>query len=519
MQQHSQRRAPVPADADHVLQMRQTTVRFGPVIANSDVDFDLRRGEIHALLGENGAGKTTLMRVLAGLIRADSGEILIDGSLAEIDSVPAASQAGIGMVHQHFMLVPSMTVAENVCLGLPSAGRVKVDVRRVSAELAALSEKHGLRIDPTAKVNDLSVGQQQRVEIIKALYRQARILILDEPTAVLTPAEADSLLGVLRSLAAQGTSVVFISHKLGEVLAVADRVSVLRRGRLIETVDAADTDVKKLAELMVGREVAVGEASQRPSSEQPARPVLELRDLRFKDRSAVARLDGFSLSLYPGEIVGIAGVDGNGQRELAEVICGLAPLASGQVLINGSDVSGSSVVKRMAAGLAHVPEDRQRTGLVLDMSVADNLALEVMSAAPMSRRGWLQKKAMRSVAQQLIADYDIRCSGPDQAVRELSGGNQQKVLLAREMTLDPKVLVVSQPTRGLDIGAIDYIHSRLRTLRDRGCAILLISSELDEVLVLSDRIGTLYAGRLMSVTERTNIQMDALSLEMAGQHR
>jgi ABC-type uncharacterized transport system ATPase subunit len=515
MQQHG----PVQAQADHVLQMRRTTVRFGPVIANSEVDFDLLRGEIHALLGENGAGKTTLMRVLAGLIRSDSGDILIDGELAAIDSVPTASQAGIGMVHQHFMLVPSMTVAENVCLGLPGAGRIKVDVKRVSTELAALSEQHGLSIDPTEKVSDLSVGQQQRVEIIKALYRRARILILDEPTAVLTPAEADSLLGVLRSLAAQSTSIVFISHKLGEVLAVADRVSVLRRGRLIRTVAAADTDRKELAALMVGREMAAGVASQRPSSDHLVPPALELREVRLADRGTVARLDGVSLNVRPGEIVGIAGVDGNGQRELAEVICGLTPLSSGQVLINGNDASSFAVIKRMTAGLAHVPEDRQRTGLVLDLSIADNLALEVMSAAPVSRRGWLQRKAMRSVAQQLITDYDIRCSGPDQAVRELSGGNQQKVLLAREVTRDPKVLVVSQPTRGLDIGAIEYVHFQLRRLRRQGCAILLISSELDEVLALSDRIATLYAGRLMSMTERANIQLDALGLEMAGQRR
>ena len=508
---------------DFVLRMRRTTVRFGPVVANAEVDFDLRRGETHALLGENGAGKTTLMRVLAGLIRADEGEILIDGAPARIDSVPAAARAGIGMVHQHFMLVPSMTVAENVCLGLREAGRIKVDVKSVSARLAELSREHGLSLEPGARVGDLSVGQQQRVEIVKALYRQARILILDEPTAVLTPGEARSLLTVLRSLAARGTGIVFISHKLGEVLAVADRVSVLRRGRLVGTLVADSTDAAHLATLMVGREIAaVGDVPRAPGAEPvdlTARPALELRGLRLKGsgRGESARLDGLSLQVRAGEIVGVAGVDGNGQRELAETVCGLTALTAGDVLVDGIDVSRAPVARRMAAGLAHVPEDRQRTGLVLDLSIADNLALDIVSPIPVSRRGWLRRKQIAASARRLIEDYDIRCSGPGQKVRELSGGNQQKVLLAREVAREPKALVVCQPTRGLDIGAIEYVHARLRALRDQGCAILLISSELDEVLALSDRVATLYRGRLMSVTERERVRMERLSLEMAGE--
>ncbi|KPI05277.1 Monosaccharide-transporting ATPase [Actinobacteria bacterium OK074] len=499
---------------EHVLDMRGITIRFGPVVANEAVDFQLRAGEIHALLGENGAGKTTLMRVLAGLVRADGGEVLLHGRPQRYRSPADAADAGIGMVHQHFMLVPSMTVAENVCLGLPSAGRVFPDVARVARELAELSRRHGLDLDPHAKVERLSVGQQQRVEIVKALHRRARILILDEPTAVLTPGEADSLLAVLRSLAAQGTGIVFISHKLREVMAVADRVTVLRRGRRVGTCATADVTAAELAALMVGREVRVPDRTPRPAADGP--PVLELSGAGLVDRGGVVRLDDVSLTVRAGEILGIAGVDGNGQRELTRAVCGLQRLTSGRIRIRGTDVTADSAARRIAAGLAHVPEDRQHTGLVLELTIAENAALEVMAQEPVSRRGWLRPKAMRAAAEQLVRDYDIRCSGPDQPVRELSGGNQQKVLLAREVAREPAVLVVSQPTRGLDIGAIEYVHGQLRALRDRGCAVLLVSTELDEILELSDRVAVLYGGRVMSVTDRADVRLDELGLHMAG---
>jgi simple sugar transport system ATP-binding protein len=469
------------------------------------------------------------MRVLAGLIRPDSGELLVHGSPVRFRSVADATAAGIGMVHQHFMLVPSMTVAENVCLGLPTARRVFPEVRRVARELAELSRRHGLELDPEARVAHLSVGQQQRVEILKAVYRGARILILDEPTAVLTPQEADSLLAVLRSLtamkpaesaqsafsamkpaesaqptySAQETSIVFISHKLREVMAIADRVTVMRRGRGVGTHRTADTSGSELASLMVGREVE--EAAPRDQTPPDSDPVLTIRQARVADRRGVLRLDGITLDLRPGEILGVAGVDGNGQRELAEAISGTQRLTSGSITL-----------EPQSATVAHVPEDRQRTGLVMDMSITDNAMLEVAEKRPNSRRGWINPKAMRSATEQLIERYDIRCSGPDQKVRELSGGNQQKLLLAREIAREPAVLVVSQPTRGLDIGAIEYVHGQLRALRDRGCAILLISTELDEILALSDRVAVLFGGRVMAVTDRAGVRISEIGLQMAG---
>jgi simple sugar transport system ATP-binding protein len=398
------------------------------------------------------------------------------------------------------MLVPSMTVAENVCLGLPTARRVFPDVRRVARELAELSHRHGLELDPEARVAQLSVGQQQRVEILKAVYRGARILILDEPTAVLTPQEADSLLAVLRSL---DTSIVFISHKLREVMAIADRVTVMRRGRGVGTHRTADTSASELASLMVGREVE--ETAPRDQTPPDSDPVLTIRQARVADRRGVLRLDGITLDLRPGEILGVAGVDGNGQRELAEAISGTQRLTSGSITL-----------EPQSATVAHVPEDRQRTGLVMDMSITDNAMLEVAAKRPYSRRGWINPKAMRVATEQLISRYDIRCSGPDQKVRELSGGNQQKLLLAREIAREPAVLVVSQPTRGLDIGAIEYVHGQLRALRDRGCAILLISTELDEILALSDRVAVLFGGRVMAVTDRADVRISEIGLQMAG---
>ncbi|MCW6005708.1 ABC transporter ATP-binding protein [Micromonospora sp. CPCC 205371] len=497
-----------------IVHMRDITVRFGSVVANDAVSFDLRAGEVHALLGENGAGKTTLMRVLAGLIRPVSGTLAIGSRPMRLRSVADATAAGIGMVHQHFMLVPSMTVAENACLGRPAGHRMLVDVRRAARDLAELSHRYGLAVDPTAKVGQLSVGQQQRVEILKAVYRGARVLILDEPTAVLTPQEADSLLDVLRSMVAQGTSMVLISHKLREVMATADRVTVMRRGRTVGTYRTADVSAPELASLMVGREVPVSTGPVRPRTGGDT--VLELRGARVTDRRGVPRLDDVTLRLRAGEILGIAGVDGNGQRELAMVIAGTEPLTGGSIHLRGRDVSHASPATRIAHGLAHVPEDRQGTGLVLDLSITDNAVLEVAAHPPHSRRGWLNRAAMRAATQELIDRYDIRCSGPDQKVRELSGGNQQKLLLAREIAREPAALLVSQPTRGLDIGAIEYVHGQLRGLRERGCGILLISTELDEILALADRVAVLYGGRITALTDRADVRVEELGLRMAG---
>ena len=518
------------ATASGAVQLRDITVRFGAVVANDAVSLDLRAGEVHALLGENGAGKTTLMRVLAGLIRPDSGQLTIGGRPVRLRSVADATAAGIGMVHQHFMLVPSMTVAENVCLGLPSR-RIFSDIRGVARELAELSHRYGLEVDPRAKVAQLSVGQQQRVEILKAVYRGARVLVLDEPTAVLTPQETDSLLEVLRAMVARGTSMVFISHKLREVMAIADRVTVMRGGRRVATLPAAGSSAAQLASLMVGRDVTAASlpdsrpaAGHEPAGTRPTAPVLRLERARVVDRQGVVRLDGVTLDLLPGEILGVAGVDGNGQRELATAIAGTRRLASGTISLRGRDISYAAPASRIAAGLAHVPEDRQQAGLVMDLSIAENALLEVagrgsppgVTGPPIARRGWLDRAAMQAATRQLIAGYDIRCSGPDQKVRQLSGGNQQKVLLARAIARKPAVLVVSQPTRGLDIGAIEYVHGQLRALRDSGCAILLISTELDEVLALSDHVAVLFGGRVTAVTDRAEVRIDELGLRMAG---
>jgi len=479
-----------------VLELRGITKRYPGIVANDHVDFDLREGEVHALLGENGAGKSTLMNVLYGLTKADEGETIVRGRPVSFSSARDAIAAGIGMVHQHFMLIPVMTVAENIVLGVePSRNGVLLDEADAERRVAELSRQFGLAVEPGALVSTISVGQQQRVEILKALYRGAEILVLDEPTAVLTPQEAAELFEIVRSLKADGKSVVFISHKLNEVLEVADRITVLRRGRRIDTVPREGATEEGLARMMVGREVLLRVDKAPPA---PAEVALEVEDLHVRDDRGLEKVRGVSFSVRRGEIVGIAGVDGNGQTELVEAITGLRAPESGRIAVAGATLHGRVTARRMLdAGVGHIPEDRQRRGLVLEFTIAENLALHDYHRPPDSRRGWLFPARLLERAARLIAEFDIRGGGPLTPARALSGGNQQKVVVAREVARNPAVLVAAQPTRGLDVGAIEYVHRRLLAERDTGHAILLVSLELDEVLSLADRILVLYEGRIV----------------------
>jgi simple sugar transport system ATP-binding protein len=482
-------------DAPAALELKGITKRFPGVLANDRVDFDLRPGEVHALLGENGAGKSTLMNVVYGLYRPDEGEILVDGKPIALDSPREAIEHGIGMVHQHFMLIPVMSVAENIVLASePTKAGVLLDIDTAEQRVAELSQQFGLAVDPKSLVQEITVGQQQRVEILKALFRGADVLILDEPTAVLTPQEAQELFEIIESLRSQGKSIIFISHKLNEVLQVADRITVLRRGKKVETVDAKGATEEELARMMVGREVLL-RVDKQPA--HPAEPELVVEDLHVFDDRGLEAVRGVTFNARAGEIVGIAGVDGNGQSELIDAIAGLRKAAAGRVTIAGEDVTNASPKRALDAGLGHIPEDRQRRGLVLEFSLAENLALHDYDHEPYSKLGWLFPKRMVERARSLLKDFDVRGGGPQTPARSLSGGNQQKVVVAREVSRDPNVLLAAQPTRGLDVGAIEYVHRRLVEQRDQGKAVLLVSLELDEILSLSDRILVLYEGRIV----------------------
>ena len=482
-------------DERPVLELRGITKRFPGVVANDDVDFDLREGEVHALLGENGAGKSTLMNVLYGLYRPDEGEILIKGKKAELGSPKASIEAGVGMVHQHFMLIPVMTVAENIVLATePVKNGVLLDYGTAEKRVREISTRFGLAVDPRAYVRDITVGQQQRVEILKALYRGADILVLDEPTAVLTPQEAQELFAIIRGLTEQGKSIVFITHKLNEVTEIADRITVLRRGKRIETLPAAGATEQGLARLMVGREVLL---RVEKTASEAGEPLLQVQGLGVLDERGLVKVDDVSFEVRGGEILGIAGVDGNGQTELIDAITGLRKPASGRVIVGGDDVTGDPPKECLDAGLGHIPEDRQRRGLVLDFSLAENIALHDYDHPPASRFGWLYPKRLAEKAAGLIREFDVRGGGPQTAAAALSGGNQQKVILAREIDRNPKVLIAAQPTRGLDVGAIEFVHRRLVGERDEGRAVLLVSLELEEILSLSDRILVIYEGRIV----------------------
>ena len=496
-----------------VLEMRHVTKRFPGIVANDDISFDLHEGEVHALLGENGAGKSTLMNILYGLYHPDEGEILIKGKPVRLGSPSAAIDAGVGMVHQHFMLIPVMTVAENIVLAQePTTAGVFLDIAEAERRVKEISDRYGLAVDPRARIDQITVGQQQRVEILKALYREADILVLDEPTAVLTPQEAKELFEVVRSLTERGKSIVFISHKLNEVLEIADRITVLRRGKLIETLPGEGATEAGLARLMVGREVLLRVAK---TPAHPAEPLLEIDELRVVDDRGIEKVRGISLEVRAGEIVGIAGIDGNGQTELIDAMSGLYPVESGRVLVGGRDVTSESAHGHLEAGLGHIPEDRQRRGLVLEYSIAENLALHDYRSAPVSRYGWLFPRRLIQRARSLIREFDVRGGGPTTRAGGLSGGNQQKVVLAREIDRDPKVLIAAQPTRGLDVGAIEFVHRRLIEERDEGRAILLVSLELEEVLSLSDRVLVMYEGEIVGEFPPTASE-EELGIAMTG---
>jgi simple sugar transport system ATP-binding protein len=499
-----------------VLEMRHITKRFPGIVANDDIAFDLREGEVHALLGENGAGKSTLMNILYGLYHPDEGEILIKGKPVQLGSPSAAIDAGVGMVHQHFMLIPVMTVAENIVLAQePTTGGVFLDIAEAERRVREISDRYGLAVDPHARIDQITVGQQQRVEILKALYREADILVLDEPTAVLTPQEAKELFEVVRSLTDRGKSIIFISHKLKEVLEIADRITVLRRGKLIETLPAEGATEAGLARRMVGREVLL-RVAKTPS--HPAEPLLEVEDLCVVDDRGIEKVRGVSFAVRAGEIVGIAGIDGNGQTELIDAMTGLCPVVSGTVRVGGRDVTTETAHGHLEAGLGHIPEDRQRRGLVLEYSIAENLALHDYRSAPASRFGWLFPRRLFERARALIREFDVRGGGPATRAGGLSGGNQQKVVLAREIDRDPKVLIAAQPTRGLDVGAIEFVHRRLIEERDEGRAILLVSLELDEVLSLSDRVLVMYEGEFAGEFPPTTSE-EELGIAMTGGRR
>ena len=478
-------------DDTPVLELRGITKRFPGVLANDSVDFDLRKGEVHALLGENGAGKSTLMNILYGLYRHDEGEILLHGKPAEIDSPHAAIAAGIGMVHQHFMLIPVMTVAENIVLASEPKKGVLLDTAGAERRVRELAERFKFHIDPHAKIEDITVGQQQRVEILKALYRDADILILDEPTAVLTPQEAVELFEILKELVAQGMSVIFISHKLNEVLDIADRITVLRRGKKVDTIPREGATEAGLARMMVGRDVLLRVDKQ---PHQPAETLLHVENVHVVDDRGLEAVRGVSFDVRAGEIVAIAGVDGNGQTELIDALTGLRKPSEGTIEVGGRDMTNASAHGFLQEGLGHIPEDRHRRGLVLDMSLAENLVLHDYAKPPFAKRGFINPKKIVASARGLLQEFDVRGGSAETPASALSGGNQQKVVIAREVARDPRVLIAAQPTRGLDVGAIEFVHRRLVEQRDAGKAVLLVSLELEEVLSLADRILVIYEG-------------------------
>jgi simple sugar transport system ATP-binding protein len=499
--------------APTVLELKGITKEFPGILANDHIDFDLARGEVHALLGENGAGKSTLMNILYGLYSPDEGEILVKGERVHFSGPGDAIDHGIGMVHQHFMLVPVMSVAENIVLATePRRGGVLLDYDAADRRVRDLADAFRFKIDPKARIENISVGQQQRVEILKALYRGADVLILDEPTAVLTPQEALELFGILRNLTREGMSVIFITHKLNEVLEIADRITVLRRGKKIETVPKEGSTEDQLARLMVGREVLLRVDKKPP---EPGETLLTVEQVSVEDDRGLPAVRDVSFEVRAGEIVGLAGVDGNGQSELIDAITGLRSMHAGRVTVGGKDVENTSARKVLDAGLGHIPEDRQRRGLVLDFTLAENIALHDYKEEPDSRFGWLFPRRLIARARRLLKAFDVRGGGPTTLASALSGGNQQKVVVAREVERDPRVLLAAQPTRGLDVGAIEFVHRRLVEERDQGRAILLVSLELEEVLSLSDRILVMFEGEI--VGEYTpEVTPEELGVAMTG---
>ena len=498
---------------ENVIEMREITKVFGEFVANDKINLELRKGEIHALLGENGAGKSTLMNMLAGLLEPTSGEIVVNGQVVKLDSPSKAASLGIGMVHQHFMLVEAFTVSENIILGSELTKNGVLDIARATREINELSERYGLAVDPSAKVADISVGAQQRVEILKTLYRGADILIFDEPTAVLTPSEIDELMAIMKNLVKEGKSIILITHKLDEIRAVSDRVTVIRRGKSIETVEIAGATNADLAEMMVGRSVSFKTEKQ---AAQPKEVILSIKDLVVNENRGVPAVKNLSLDVRAGEIVGIAGIDGNGQSELIQAITGLRKIESGSVELKGQSIVGLRPRQITEMSVGHVPEDRHRDGLVLEMMISENIALQTYYKEPLSKKGILNYSNIIGYAKQLMQEFDVRAASEIVPAKALSGGNQQKAIIAREVDRNPDLLIVSQPTRGLDVGAIEYIHKRLIQERDNGKAVLVVSFELDEILNLSDRIAVIHDGKIQGIVKPSETNKQELGVLMAG---
>lgn len=499
---------------EHIVEMLGIRKEFPGIVANDNITFQLRKGEIHALLGENGAGKSTLMGILFGMQQPDAGTIKIRGVETKIANPNVANDLGIGMVHQHFKLVHNFTVTENIILGNEPRKGLFYDTRNAGKRIAELSKQYGLNVDPDAKIEEISVGMQQRVEILKMLYREAEVLIFDEPTAVLTPQEIQDLMDIMKNLIAEGKSIILITHKLREIKAVADRCTVIRRGKLIGTVNVAETSEAEMARMMVGREVSF---TVEKAGLEAGEPVLKIDSLTVLNNKKVPALKQFSLEVKRGEIVGIAGVEGNGQTELVEALTGLRKPESGTIWFDGRDITRMPVRKRIESGIAHIPEDRQKRGLVLDYTIEENMVLELYYREPFARRGLLNRSEIRKHAEGIIRHFDVRAGqGPVTRARSLSGGNQQKAIIGREMELDPLLLIAVQPTRGLDVGSIEYIHKRLVEQRNKGKAVLLVSLELDEILGVSDRIAVVNNGELVGIVNASDTDENEIGLMMAG---
>ncbi|MEW4368777.1 ABC transporter ATP-binding protein [Paenibacillus kandeliae] len=499
--------------ATPVVELKQITKRFPGIVANDSISLKLFKGEIHALLGENGAGKSTLMNIVFGLYQPDEGGIEVDGKPVLIDSPNKAIELGIGMVHQHFKLVQPFTVTENIILGSEPKKGARINYKKATEEIRKLSEQYGLRVDPNAKIHDISVGMQQRVEILKTLYRGADILIFDEPTAVLTPQEISELMDIMQRLIKEGKSIILITHKLKEIMQIADTVTIIRRGKVIDTVKKSETSPQELAEKMVGRNVSF-KVDKVPAT--PGEVVMEMQHIVSKNKDGMSVLNELNLHVKAGEILGIAGVDGNGQSELIEALTGLRHVDGGKIMLHGKDITNLTPRKITESGVAHIPEDRHKHGLVLDFSVSENMVLETYYKQPYNKNGFMQYDEVDKKSQRLVDAFDVRTPSIHTMARSLSGGNQQKAIIAREIDKNPDLLVAAQPTRGLDVGAIEFVQKQLIAQRDQGKAVLLISFELDEILNVSDRIAVIYEGQIVGevLPEQTNDQ--ELGLMMAG---
>lgn len=502
------------ADEPIVLEMHNIVKQFGDFRANDEINLQVRRGQIHALLGENGAGKSTLMNQLSGLLQPTSGDILINGQKITVDSPAKAAELGIGMVHQHFMLMDAFTVTENIILGSEPVNGMKLDIKKASRYIKKLSEQYRLDVNPDALAGDISVGMQQRVEILKTLYRGADILIFDEPTAVLTPQEIDELMVIMRHLASEGKSIILITHKLDEIKAVADQVTVIRRGKSIDSFPVAGVSSQELADIMVGRSVSLYATEKSPA--RPKETVISLDHVTVKDSRGLTAVKDLSLDIHAGEVVGLAGIDGNGQSELISAMTGLMPTASGKIMLNGKNIANKKPRQITEAGVSHIPEDRQRYGLELDMTLAENIALQTYYKRPLSKRGVLDYEAINKHARDLITKFDVRTVNELVPAGSLSGGNQQKAIIARELDRNADFIIAAQPTRGLDVGAIEYIHQQLIYQRNANKAVMLVSFELDEILNVADRIAVISHGEITGIVNANETTKNELGLLMAG---